>query len=130
MKLKLEDTSPHGISLVSHMGFDADTAGSGDDIDNDDDDDKKICEDCEADPCVFVDHKESLLAFDEAEHSLQDDTPTVPNNVRRKLLYRQLTLMINGGPLGAGVRRPLPDCCVNAIRAMLPSDTFMGFKTE
>ena len=125
------------------MGFDADNAGSGDDIDNEDadtagsgddidndDDDKKICEDCEADPCVFVDHKESLLAFDEAEHSLQDDTPTVPNNVRRKLLYRQLTLMINGGPLGAGVRRPLPDCCVNAIRAMLPLDTFMGFKTE
>ena len=91
---------------------------------------ENVCEGCEAEPCVFVEHKESLLAFDETEHLGQDETEAVPNNVRRKKLYRQLTLMLNGGPLGAGVRRPLPDCCVNAIQAMLPSDTFMGFRTE
>jgi hypothetical protein len=34
-----------------------------------------------------------------------EDVPS--NNERRKKLYRQLTLMLNDGPLGAGVRRPL-----------------------
>jgi hypothetical protein len=59
-----------------------------------------------------------------------EDVPS--NNLRRKKLYRQLTLMLNGGPLGAGVRRALPDCCVSAIRAMLPSEgeSFMGFLAE
>jgi hypothetical protein len=55
--------------------------------------------------------------------------PIPSNNIRRKKLYRQLTLMLNGGPLGA-VRKPLPTCCVSAIRDMLPSDTFMGYKSE
>ena len=53
------------------------------------------------------------------------------NNIRRKKLYRQLTLMLNGGPVGAGVRRELPACCVTGIcQMLLPSNTFMGFKEE
>jgi hypothetical protein len=92
--------------------------------------DDNVCLDCEEDPCVFDTHKESLMAFDEAEHTSLAHEDVPPNNVRRKKLYRQLTLMMNGGPLGAGVRRPLPDCCVSAIREMLPSEIFMGFHTE
>jgi hypothetical protein len=38
--------------------------------------------------------------------------------------------MINGGPMGAGVRKPLPDCCVGHIREMLPSESFMGCRSE
>jgi hypothetical protein len=34
--------------------------------------------------------------------------------------------MIHGGPLGAGVRRPLPSCCISAIREMLPSEMNVG----
>ena len=89
------------------------------------------CPECEEAPCLFLAHKESLVAFDEAEtasFALEDQQP--PNNIRRKKLYRQITLMINGGPLGAGVRRPLPNCCVKAIREMMPSETFMGFRAE
>jgi hypothetical protein len=58
------------------------------------------------------------------------DVPS--NNIRRKKLYRQLTLMVNDGPLGVGVHRPLPNCCVSAIRYMLPSpsETYMGFREE
>jgi hypothetical protein len=88
------------------------------------------CPGCGDEPCVFLEHEESLIEFDEVEHSglALEDRPT--NNIRRKMLYRQITLMINGGPLGAGVRRELPSCCVSAIWAMLPSETFMGFKME
>jgi hypothetical protein len=93
-----------------------------------DDDDDSVCRGCGEDPCLFVRHKESLEAYDEYENVATEDIPS--NNLRRKKLYRQLTLMINGGPLGAGVRKPLPDCCVEAIREKFPSDIFMGFKAE
>jgi hypothetical protein len=88
------------------------------------------CPGCEEDSCVFVRHKASLVACDEAEHGSLALEAVPENNVRRKKLCRQCTLMINGGPLGAGVWRPLPSCCISAIREMLPSETFMGFLAE
>jgi hypothetical protein len=88
------------------------------------------CPGCEESPCVFTRHKENLVAYDEAEHSCLPGEDMPENNLRRKKLYRQLTLMINEGPLGAKIRRPLPSCCVTAIREMLPSDTYMGFREE
>jgi hypothetical protein len=85
------------------------------------------CTVCGHDPCLFHQHAELLLAFDAASLGglAPEDVPA--NNLRRKSLYRQLTLLINGGPLGAGVRKELPKCCVDAVREMLPSDAFMGF---
>jgi hypothetical protein len=92
-----------------------------------DDEIEDSCPVCGHDPCLFVQHGELLLAFDAAEHGgrAPDETPT--NNLRRKALYRQLTLLLNNGPLGVGVRKPLPKCCVDAVRELLPSETFMGF---
>jgi hypothetical protein len=46
--------------------------------------------------------------------------PIPSNNIRRKKLYRQLTLMLNGGPLGAEVRKPLPTCCLGNQRYTPP----------
>jgi hypothetical protein len=88
------------------------------------------CVGCGEEPCVIFYHQDLLIAFDEAENAglAVGDIPS--NNVRRKKLYRQLTLVLNDGPLGAGVRRPFLDCCVAAIRYMLPSKTYMGFKAE
>ena len=49
----------------------------------------------------------------------------------RSFTGSQFTLMLNGGPLGAGVRCKLPACCVTGIHQMLPaSEAFMGFKAE
>jgi hypothetical protein len=93
---------------------------------------KFVCTGCERNPCVFSEHQVLLRAFDQAEHGhlAVEDLPA--NNVRRKMLYRQLTLMLNGGPMGAGVRKPLPDCCVAAVRYMLPSENqnYMGYHAE
>jgi hypothetical protein len=89
------------------------------------------CVFCEEDPCVFSQHEDSLVAFDEAEQAslaTEDNPPS--NHLQRKKMHRQLTLMLNGGPLGAGVRKELPRCCVSAARDMHPSDTFMGFREE
>jgi len=53
------------------------------------------CEGCGEDPCVFSTHEEQLTAFDVSEHGslVQEEIPE--NNIRRKKLYRQLTLMID-----------------------------------
>jgi hypothetical protein len=128
----------HNINVVTQHDDDDDE----DDTENEEEemktlektDDESNCEiacpDCGEEPCVFEKHEELLAAFDDAEHGCSGAEEVPSNNVRRKKLYRQLTLMLNGGPLGAGVRKPLPTCCVAAIRKMLPSETFMGFKTE
>jgi hypothetical protein len=79
----------------------------------------------------FFKHEELLVEFDDTEHgSMASSEPISSNNVRRKKLYRQLTLMLDGGPFDTGDRKPLPSCCVSAIQHMLPSDSFMGFKLE
>jgi hypothetical protein len=88
------------------------------------------CQVCENDPCLFIANEDGLIDYDEAEHGhlAREDRPA--NNLRRKKLCRQLMLMINGSPMGAGVRKPLPDCCVGHIREMLPSESFMGYRSE
>ena len=91
----------------------------------------EVCPACGEEMCVFQVHKEGLAAYDDAEHGGSLVAEEMPeNNIRRKKLYRQLTLMLNGGPMGAGVRRELPYCCVNGIREMHTSETFMGFMAE
>lgn len=90
-----------------------------------------VCGFCSNDPCLFEQNKETLILFDEAEHVLLVAGEDVPaNNIRRKSLYRQLTLILNGGPMGAGVRRELPACCVTGVREMHPSESFMGYMQE
>jgi hypothetical protein len=87
-----------------------------------------VCEFCGEETCLFEQNKETLVAFDEVEQIAAEEIPS--NNIRRKRLYRQLTLILNGGPMGAGVRRELPACCVAGIRAMHPSESFMGCMPE
>jgi hypothetical protein len=74
-----------------------------------------------------LEHEELPVEYDDAEYGLTTSVEPIPsNNIRRKKLYRQLTLMLNGGPLGAGVRKPL----LSRQSEISPSDTFMGYKSE
>jgi hypothetical protein len=44
---------------------------------------------CDEDPCIWKTHKDSILAWDTAEHgSLLDDAQILTPNIRRKQLYR------------------------------------------
>jgi hypothetical protein len=94
--------------------------------------DEIVCPGCGEDLCVFVGHEESLVALDKVEHLGLAPECLPLNNVRQKALHQQLTLMINRGPLGAGVCGALLDCCVLAIREMLPSEgeSFMGLLAQ
>lgn len=89
-----------------------------------------VCDKCERNPCVFVIHRESLVAYDDSEHGTMTTEDLPDSNIRRKKLYRQATLMINEGPLGAGVRKPLPGCVVEGIREMFPAVIYMGYHAE
>ena len=46
---------------------------------------------------------------------------------RRNSAYRSLNLVLNNGKKTKSGRFPLPSCCVTAVRAKFPSDSYMGF---
>jgi hypothetical protein len=89
-----------------------------------------VCSECGENLCVFDQNELRLMSYDEDEHFHLEEADVPTNNIRRKKLYRQLTLILNGGPMGVGIRRPLPTCCVRKIRDMFPSEEFMGFRWE
>jgi hypothetical protein len=89
-----------------------------------------MCEFCEETPCVWITKKEDMLDFDDGEHDHLPTEDWPPNNVRRRKVYRQMTLFINEGPMGKGVRKQLPKCVENGCRECFPSSVFMGFKDE
>jgi hypothetical protein len=99
----------------------------------DDEDETKesgYCTFCEDNPCVWLVKKEDMLNYDDDEHDYLPVKDWPPHNVRRRKIYRQMTLFINEGPLGKGVRKELPKCVVAGCREILPSPTFMGYKTH
>ena len=90
-------------------------------VERDDEDEQgAACEECGEAPCLFLAQKESLVRFDEAMLSGLAPKDVPPNQIRGNRLYRELTLRINEGPLGTGVRTPLPYCCVKGIRRIMP----------
>ena len=88
------------------------------------------CVHCGEDRCVWLANKERMVLIDETEHGYLPDDSKPPNNARRKKLYREMTLLLNKGPLGVGVRKKLPRCVENGARALFPSPSFMGFKNK
>jgi hypothetical protein len=89
---------------------------------------EKECEHCCEQPCVWVAKKEDMIFYDESEHGLLPKEDLPPNNIRRKKLYRQMTLHLQDGVVQKGVRHELPTCVELGTRELFPSPTFMGFK--
>jgi hypothetical protein len=87
------------------------------------------CEHCCEQPCVWWAKKEDMIFCDTSEHAHlpQEDLP--PNNIRRKKMYRQMTLHIQEGHVQKGVRHALPECVEMGVRELFPSPTFMGFRS-
>jgi hypothetical protein len=58
----------------------------------------RACRFCEQQPCVWMSNHDSMLAWDELEHSdlPMEDVPAA--NIRRKKLHRQMAITMNGGP--------------------------------
>jgi hypothetical protein len=88
------------------------------------------CVDCCESPCVWLAKKEDMIFFDECEHGHLPENDRPPNNIRRKKLYRQMTLHIQNGVVQKGVRHELPKCVEDGTRELFPSPTFMGFRSD
>jgi hypothetical protein len=73
------------------------------------------CQECEDVPCVWASNKQEMITYDEVTH----DDNTAPNK-RRHALYRQMALVINGGPAGRGNRLKLPQCVLSGVRELHP----------
>jgi hypothetical protein len=84
-----------------------------------------LCDLCGEKPCVWVSERETVIANDEVEHG-----HTIVNKTRRKIGFRHMFRVINGGPGQKGVRKRLPVCVENDIRALFPDDEYMGFREE
>jgi hypothetical protein len=74
-----------------------------------------FCTACKNVPCVWTDNKESMISYDQA---VNDED--IEANKRRHGLYRQMALLINGGPSGRGNRLKLPECIVLGVRELFP----------
>jgi hypothetical protein len=93
---------------------------------------EKACAFCEEQPCGWLSNHDSMRTWDQLEHSNLpvEDVPTA--NIRRKKLYLQMTITINGGPMGKGVRIQHPKCEMDGIRTISPDPdgNYMGHKND
>jgi hypothetical protein len=90
---------------------------------------EEVCEYCGEKPCVWVAKKHDMVFYDLNEHAHLPEEDLPPNNIRRKKLYRQMTLHIQEGHVRKGVRHELPTCVEIGTRELFPSPTFMGFRS-
>jgi hypothetical protein len=76
---------------------------------------QKYCTMCSNVPCLWIDNQPAMEAYAAAASDDNEET-----RKRRHGLYRQMALIVNGGPSGKGVRVKLPECVVAGIRQLFP----------
>jgi hypothetical protein len=83
------------------------------------------CIECDNLPCVWIENKDTMILFDEATHDKNTQA-----NKHRHAMYRQMALVINDGPSGAGVRMRLPECVLAGVRDLFPDpdNTYTGHR--
>ena len=83
--------------------------------------DDTLCSACLEHPCVYEVHEQVLTDYDDAQHENMTGNDVPYNDVRRKIMYRELTLILNCCPFGVpGIPKPLPTCCIAAICEKFP----------
>jgi hypothetical protein len=85
------------------------------------------CEVCLETPCVWVAQSDAVIANDENEHG---NLLTVTNSTRRRIAFKHMFHVINGGYGQKGVRKRHPACVEDGIRALFPDAVHMGFKEK
>jgi hypothetical protein len=85
-----------------------------------------LCDLCGENPCVWVCHREAVIAIDEDEHG----PFAIVNKTRHKVAYRHMFRVVNEGPGQKGVRKQLPGCVEKGVRALFPDNQYMGFKDK
>ena len=85
------------------------------------------CDICEATPCMWLENQDRVLENDYLEHGHKLD---VVNSTRRKIAFRYMFRVWNEGPGQKGVRKRLPECVEQGVRATMPDEKYMGFMEE
>ena len=83
---------------------------------------------CGHNPCLWKHFGDDVISWDETEHGDLTGENTVLNNVRRKRMFRQMALLINGGPMGKGERMQHAECVLSGVRGLFPAEdgVYMG----
>lgn len=80
----------------------------------------------------FVDAAYPINFATELDLAIGDmnDKAILPNNIRRKHMYKRVFMTLDFGVLEPGERRRLPNCAVAKVRQLFPSSSglYMGFK--
>jgi hypothetical protein len=89
---------------------------------------KTKCASCGELPCVWLSERGNVITTERMEH---ENMFGIENRSRRKLAFRYMFRITNGGAGQKGVRQRQPECVENGIRALFPDeDEYMGFKEE
>jgi hypothetical protein len=87
------------------------------------------CDYCLEVPCVWLDEREAVVENDRNENG---HTFLIENKTRRKIAFRHMFRVVNGGPGQKGVRKQLPECVECGVRRLFPDEQaqYLGFKEE
>jgi hypothetical protein len=92
-------------------------------VDQDEPCDEWYCKHCRKSPCLFLQWEEELDAHVDIMY------PEVSNVAKRFHMYRYMSRQLHG-PLKKGERKRLPECFETGLRAMFPSDRYVGYKPD
>jgi hypothetical protein len=85
------------------------------------------CEVCGEMPCVWVTERDRVIANDKIVHG---HLLTVENRTRRKIAFRHMFHVTNGGYGETGVRQRHFECVEEGVRSLFQDVEYMGFKEE
>lgn len=85
------------------------------------------CELCGDNPCVWLAERDRVVANDKVLH---EHVFGVENKTRRKVAFRYMFRVLNGGAGQKGVRKRQPTCVEDGVRGLFPDVEYMGFKEE
>jgi hypothetical protein len=89
------------------------------------------CEVCLEMPCVWITQRNTVIANNECEHgNLLMVTNSTRRSTRRRIAFKHMFHIINGGYGQKGVRTRHPTCVEDGIRALFPDAVPMGFKEK
>jgi hypothetical protein len=73
-----------------------------------------------------------MRTWDKLEHSNLPEGDVPAANIRQKKLYCQMTIMMNGGPIGKGIRIQHPKCVIAGIHMSSPDrdGNYMGHAND
>ena len=120
----------HDAVIETLTDFEKEKGGKNADDDNEDKNadegaEATECDFCGEMPCVWLRERLTVIAKDDMEHG---HSCTVVNSTRRRIAFKHMFVIVNGGHGQKGVRKRLPECVEKGVRGLLTDIEFMGFK--